>query len=145
MRLEGTIEIPYRWATGRATGQFLEGLATGRLLGSRCGGCSRVLVPAIGYCTACGQDTLDELVPVGPEGVVRLALPVHQSPPCSPFGAPYTLVMVQLDGADSTLLHRLCGTESVAQSGDRVRAVFGDTERGDFGDLAGFELLELSR
>ena len=53
MELVGQIEIPYKWAAGPAVQAFVEGLALGRLVGSRCEACARTVVPAVSYCAAC--------------------------------------------------------------------------------------------
>ncbi len=46
-----------------------------------------------------------------------------------------TYCLVQLDGADTVLLHRLLGQADI---GARVRAVLSEDRTGSIGDLEGF-------
>lgn len=135
--LSGTIEIPYQWAPGPAVRAFLDGLALGRLLASRCPACEQVTVPASSYC-ACGADCPDAPIDVGPEGALTLVTVVHQAPELAPWPAPYTLGLVALDEADTPLLARIDGDAAV---GRRVRPRFRTTPEGDFGDLECFEVI----
>lgn len=43
----------YSWSAGHAIGKFLTGLREGRILGVRCRGCNRILVPPRAFCEEC--------------------------------------------------------------------------------------------
>jgi len=59
----------YSRTAGYALGTFLEGLKNGKILGRRCHGCGRVLVPPRLFCEWCFKDT-DEWVEVADTGTV---------------------------------------------------------------------------
>jgi uncharacterized OB-fold protein len=94
--LESQIRLPYRYAVGRWYGAFLTALADGRLVGSRCGECSKVAIPARGSCPICGSAST-ELVEVGPRATVVSAASDHRAD-----GRAW--LVVRPEGADTTLL-----------------------------------------
>jgi uncharacterized OB-fold protein len=94
--IESQINLPYTYAVGKWYGAFLVGLTEGRLIGSRCGSCARVAVPARGACPICSAPAV-ELVEVGPRGTVVSA--AHDD---RPGGKQWLLV--RPDNADTTLL-----------------------------------------
>lgn len=49
--------VKYSWATGIAIGQFLRGLKTGVITGSRCDDCGRIVVPPRIFCEWCFRRT----------------------------------------------------------------------------------------
>ncbi len=137
MILEGNITIPYKWTTGPTVGRFLAELKeNGRLVGARCGVCHRVYVPPADVCGQCYKP-LDEWVPLTGEGTVLALTTVERAMPFSPVAAPYTLALVRLDGADTSLLHLASGE---VKAGDRVRAVFKTERLGSLLDIEGFAL-----
>ncbi len=133
MILEGSVRLPFRYAAGAATSTFLETLRDeGRILGSRCSACGAVSCPARSLCSAC-DGRAGELVEVGPEGTLVSWTEV-------PGRGAHALV--QLDGADTALLHRLLASPEPPRLGARVRASFAEERTGSILDLAGFEVLE---
>lgn len=129
---EERIQIPFRYASGGAGSRFLSALGEGRILGARCPACARVLCPAPPFCPRCGQAT-SGLVEVGPRGRV---VSFTELPGRGAYG------LVQLDGADTPLLHRLLGSESRFAVGARVRARFAAQRTGSILDVEGFEPAE---
>jgi uncharacterized OB-fold protein len=136
--IPGSITIPFSYAAGAAASRFLVALRDEqRIVGSRCPGCARVLVPARSFCSRCWLDTTED-VRVGPEGAlvtwttVRVALP-HLPPP------PVTLGLVRLEGADTDLLHLLSGDPERLRPGMRVRPLWRQSRSGSVLDLAHFE------
>ena len=139
MILEGTIQIPFRYAAGKAGSRFLTALKEeGTILASPCPACSQVYCPARSFCARCGSE-LEEVIPVGPEGELLSWTEVKGK---GAFG------LVRLDGAHSALLHRLLAPPSwpsSGRSGIRVRARFASQRSGSILDLAGFEPIEEGR
>ena len=124
-----TISLPYRLTPGKATGTFLAELAARRIIGTRCGRCGRVELPAQDVCR-CGHDGL-EFVQVSDQGTLNgfTQTPEHM------------LALVRLDGVDVDLMHRLVGDAPSGKGwdvGQRVQAVWADTAQGNIMDLAGF-------
>ncbi|QEC46496.1 hypothetical protein FSW04_02145 [Baekduia soli] len=130
--LDATIAMPYTLTAGPAAGQFLAELAARRIVGSRCAGCARVMVPAQDFCGRCGGAAGEDLVVVAPTGVLTAITHAGQD----------TLVFVRLDGAGADLLHRLVGATGEEAIGTRVEAVWADEPAGGMLDLAGFRAAE---
>lgn len=139
MILEGRIQIPFRYAAGKAGSRFLTALQEeGTILASPCPACGQVYCPARSFCARCGAE-LEETIPVGPEGELLSWTEVQGK------GA---FCLVRLDGAHSALLHRLLAPPSWPGSdgsGIRVRARFASRRTGSILDLAGFEPIEEDR
>jgi uncharacterized OB-fold protein len=94
--IESQINLPYTYAVGKWYGAFLVGLTEGRLIGSRCGTCGKIAVPARAACPLCSAASA-RLVEVGPGGTVVSAAHDRRR------GGERWL-LVRPDGADTTLL-----------------------------------------
>jgi uncharacterized OB-fold protein len=94
--LESQIRLPYRYAVGKWYGAFLLGLSEQRLVGSRCGDCGKVAVPARAVCPLCSAAS-EGLAEVGPRATVAAAARDARE-----GGRPWLLV--RPDGADTCLL-----------------------------------------
>lgn len=135
MILEGNITIPYKWATGPTTGRFLAELKeNGRLVGARCESCGKVYVPPPDVCGECYKIPEGWVALTG-EGTVITITTVERTLPWSPIPAPYRLALVQLDGADTNLLHL---ADAGLKAGDRVRVRFKSERTGSLLDIEGF-------
>ncbi len=128
MIVEGRVQIPFRYAAGAAASRFGAALRDERrILGARCSGCDRVLCPPDPFCGRCGG-AAGATVEVGP-GATLLAW--------TELPGRGTFALVQLDGADGALAHRLLG-EPAPVVGMRLRARFASERRGDIRDIEGF-------
>lgn len=78
---------------------FWEAVADGEFLLQRCRPCNTVRFPPTSICWSCLSDEQD-LVSVGPGGVLTTLVTVHRSPPGSPFGkaTPYRVGLFELNG-----------------------------------------------
>lgn len=126
--LSAAIEMPYTLTAGRAVGTFLAELGQRRILGSSCGSCATVRVPAQDFCGDCGGETPDfrqvpevgdlEAWTVTDQGIVAL---------------------VRLDGTDVAFLHRIVDADPASlEVGMRVGAVWAEEPGGHVLDLVGF-------
>ena len=130
---EGSIQLPFRYAAGDAGSRFLTALRDeGRLVGSRCTGCSRVVCPAQPFCSRCGEGAM-EWVDVGSTGTLVSWTELAD-------GHAYGLV--RLDGADGAMLHRLLGDPSGRSVGARFRVRLASDRAGSILDIDGFEPAE---
>lgn len=129
--LEARLTLPYTLTTGRAAGAFMAELARQRILGSRCDGCDRVVVPPQDSCSRCGSAsaTFVEMPPTGT--VTSITRTVR--------GA---IALIRLDGADADLLHRVDEAGGAVGVGARVRATWSDAPAQSILDLAGFTAAE---
>jgi len=126
----GRIALPYKLTAGGAASRFLGELSKQRIVGTRCGGCRRVLVPAQDFCGACGEAT-DTLLSMPPTGEVTAFTETANG----------VIAFVRIDGADTDLAHRVLDAAYGDLSiGARVEAVWADEPQGTMLDLAGFRL-----
>ena len=133
-----TLELPYRRSVGPVVGAFLTALREARVVGSRTAS-GRVIVPALEYDPDTG-DPVDEIVDVGNAGVVTSWAWVDEPLRKHPLDRPFAWVMVQLDGADTSMVHALDapGADAVS-TGMRVQIRWADEREGHISDIACFE------
>jgi uncharacterized OB-fold protein len=97
-------EIDYRHSYAQDS-PFFVGLSKGKLLGSRCTVCNYVFATPRAYCMQCGAATNWQELP--------LAGRIHTFTTCYYGGeaflkeTPFTLILVEFDGADTLFLSRL--------------------------------------
>ncbi|KKM09080.1 hypothetical protein LCGC14_1723160 [marine sediment metagenome] len=121
----GDFPVSHLYTVGIAGERFLRELKdNGRFMGTRCGSCDHVYLPPSMFCPRCFA-ALDEWTEVGPQGTVRAVTTAHRGVDGRPPETPETLALIQLDGADGLLVHRIGGSEG-ASIGDRVEAVLKD-------------------
>lgn len=123
----------YQRSTGPTIGAFVTGLRDGRLLGARIGD-GRVLVPPPEYDPATGVP-IDDFVEVGPAGTVLSYSWQDEPQPEHPLDTPFAWALVQLDGADTPLLHVLQGDRDELEVGLRVVPRWADERAGRITDL----------
>lgn len=126
---EEKIQIPFTYAAGQAGSRFLVALRDqGRIMGSTCGACGHVSVPTRSFCPVCSEAELSD-VELANEGclVSWTILPDRG-----------VFALIDLDGADGALLHRLIDPPAELVVGQRVRAQFADDRKAHIGDLTGF-------
>ena len=130
-----TLEYPYTRSTGPVIGPWLTGLRDGRILGMRVGG--RVVCPPVEYDPDTGVPASpDDLVEVGPAGVVAAWTWVCVPTSKHPFAEPFAFAQILLDGADTTMLHAVdAGDPSAMSTGMRVSARFRPERHGAVTDL----------
>ncbi len=135
------MEFPYTRSTGPMVGAFLTGLRDRQVLGVR-DSTGRVVVPPPEYDAATAEQLPhDQLVPVGPEGVVT-SWSWNATPRLGqPFDRPFAWALVQLDGADTALLHALDAEPAQISTGMRVRVRWADETTGFINDIACFEAI----
>ncbi len=136
------MELMYRRSLGPVVGAFLTGLRDQRLLASRTTG-GRVICPALEYDPESGDAVPADLVEVGPGGTVTGWTWVDEPLRKHPSDRPFAWALVQLDGADTSMLHALLadGPEAV-RTGMRVVPRWADERTGHITDLAGFVAAE---
>ena len=137
LRAEHAVHFTYRRSVGGATGRFLAGLARGELWGSRTAD-GRVVVPPVDHDPVAGTAS-DEFVRVGDSGVVRSWTWVASPRPEHGRDRPFAFALIQLDGADTALLHIVeAGDEGDMHTGMRVRADWRETPAGSICDIRAF-------
>lgn len=136
----GSIPVGALYTAGLAGQEFLEALREkGRILGSRCGACAQVYVPASLFCERCFAE-LTERVPVGPGGEVITFTVAHLDLDGNRLSKPQVVAAVRLDGATTTLVHRGLGDPGRWKIGARVKVRLAKKRQGSILDIEGFEI-----
>lgn len=134
------LEFPggYTRTTGPVIGRFLTELRDGRIVGVRTAE-GRVLVPPLEYDPGNGEPVTGEYVEVGPAGTVTAAAWVAEPRPDHPLDRPFAWALIELDGADTALVHAVdSGHPKALPPGTRVRPVWRQERVGHITDLAYF-------
>jgi len=127
--------VSFRYTPGVGNTAFFEALRDrGVFLGSRCADCAVTYLPARIFCERCFASLTPD-IECGPEGVVVSWTVAHVGIDGERLDPAVTYCLVQLDGADTVLLHRLLGQADI---GARVRAMLSEDRTGAIGDLQGF-------
>ncbi|MET7992194.1 zinc ribbon domain-containing protein [Amycolatopsis sp. NPDC005232] len=141
--LPGNWNFDYTYFAGATASRFFAELRDNqRILGRRCPGCERLVVPARSYCDACYVATRDEWEPVGTEGTIDAFGFISTKFPGLP-DPPLVIAFVTLDGADSAILNFVEGIDLSDESAageylfthDRVRVVFSEQREGRITDF----------
>ncbi|MFZ0665494.1 MAG: OB-fold domain-containing protein [Acidimicrobiales bacterium] len=124
LRAPHVLEFPYKRSVGPIIGGFLTGLRDGRILGARTPS-GKVVVPPTEYDPETSEEVDPELVEVGPGGVVTSWAWTDHPHADQPLGTPFAWALIQLDGADTAMLHALdSGSSDRCSTGMRVTARF---------------------
>ena len=134
---EHVLEYDYRRSVGPVLGRFFTRLRERQIVGTRTAG-GRVLVPPLEYDPETGA-SVDEFVDVGPGGTVKTWAWVHRPREKHPLERPFAWALIQLDGADSALLHAVdAGSEASMSTGMRVTPRWRAETRGEIHDIECF-------
>ena len=133
------MEYPYRRSLGPVLSRFFTGLRDRRIEGIRTEA-GRVLVPPSEYDPETGDATTD-FVEVGPSGVVTSWAWVHAPREQHPLDRPFAFALIQLDGADTSMVHAVdtgSAGESGMSTGMRVTPLWADETVGQIQDIRCF-------
>ena len=134
-----TLEYTYKRSVGPVLGRFFGGLRDGRFEGVKTQA-GRVLCPPLEHDPETGEATTGDWVEVGPGGTVTTWAWIAEPRDQHPLDRPFAFALVQLDGADTGLLHAVdAGEEGRMRTGMRVRARFAAERTGRIQDIACFE------
>ncbi|WP_328629190.1 OB-fold domain-containing protein [Streptomyces sp. NBC_00353] len=135
------VEFPFTRSLGPVQSAFLTGLRERTVLGVRTGD-GKVLVPPVEYDPVTAEE-LHELTEVATTGTVTTWAWNPAPRRDQPLATPFAWVLVELDGADTALLHVLDapGPEAV-HTGMRVRIRWAPQRTGAITDIACFEPYE---
>jgi len=132
------LEYAYKRSLGPVLGRFFTGLRDGKIEGIRTRS-GRVLVPPSEYDPESGESTLDEFVEVGPSGTVKSWAWVAEPRRSHPLDHPFAFALIDLDGADTALMHVVdAGKEEAMSTGMRVSPRWAEEPVGCIQDIAAF-------
>lgn len=137
----GEIPVSHLYTLGLAGERFFrELMEKERFLGSRCGACHYIYLPPRLYCERCFA-RLEDWREVGPQGVLRAHTVVYRDMEGRALAEPVMVGLIQLDGADGLLVHRLGEVEASAlRNGMAVVPLFAPRQerRGTLNDIRYF-------
>ncbi len=133
------LEFPYRRSVGPIIGAFLTGLRDGKIVGIRTAA-GRVICPPLEYDPEDGESlAADALVDLADTGTVTDWAWVSQASPKHPVSdRPFAWALIQIDGADTALMHAVDGE---VERGTKVRARWRDERKGHVTDIECFEVI----
>lgn len=132
-----TLGYTYTRTTGPVVGQFFTGLRQRKMQGIK-GSDGRVLMPPVEY-DPVSADALSEFVDVADTGVVKTWTWVSQPRKSHPSDSPFAWALIQMDGADTPMLHWVdAGDESAMSTGMRVKVRWAAETTGNIHDINGF-------
>jgi uncharacterized OB-fold protein len=133
------VGFDYTRSLGPTLGRFLSDLRRRRVTGIR-GSDGRVHVPPLEYDPVTAE-RLHEFVDVAATGVVRGWSWIPEPLEGQPLDRPFAWALIQLDGADTSLLHAVdAGSPEQMVTGARVRARWRGERVGAITDVECFEL-----
>jgi len=140
--VEGKIDIPNSYSAGAVGSKFLIELRDNkRILGLRCPTCDRVYVPPSSTCKDCFGE-LSEWVEVSDKGTLLSYTVEHRSNVVQPVSPPIVYGVIQLDGADTGLVHMLGEVDPKhVEIGMRLQAAFKDERTASLLDIKYFKPL----
>jgi uncharacterized OB-fold protein len=137
---EGTFALPYNYFAGRVGSTWLVALRDEqKIYGVRHPQTGKVFVPPRQVDEKDFTDLTGDWVEVGPEGRVTGFTVIRYREPYQPLPVPFGLALIQLDGADTSIVHVVRGEDLGQLSvGRRVRAVFARERKATILDIAHF-------
>lgn len=138
---KGNMEAKYLYTSGKAGEDFFEGLIEGKILANECPECNKVYVPPRLYCEDCFTRTKDEYKELEGTGTVECYTVATINTYDEKLEEPEIWAIIEMDGADSGLTHKIEADPEEVESGLKVEAVLRpENEReGTIKDIKHFE------
>ena len=132
----------YAWATGVAISKFLGGLKEGRILGTKCDRCGRIVVPPRIFCEYCFRPS-DNYLELPDTGIVNTYSVSHISTDTTRLQEPIIPAVIEIDGTDRAGFLHILGeiNPDRIRIGMKVRAVWKphSERRGSITDILHFK------
>lgn len=127
-RLPSPVAMNYTYVPGGGLSGFLRGLAQRRILARRCPSCEQVYAPAPEFCARC-LVALESEQELNGRGTVVTFCTINFPFPGQTVEPPYAVARIQLDGADTRILHLVRETDLAdIEIGMEVEPVWSDAE-----------------
>ena len=132
------VGFTYTRLVGPVIGEFLTGLRDGKISGTKSSQ-GKVVCPATEYDPVTAEE-LSEFVALPDTGTVKTWSWVNQPRPKHLLQKPFAWALVQIDGADTAMLHMVdAGSEAKMKTGMKVKARWAAERKGFITDIACFE------
>jgi len=117
--------LKYAWDTGIGYGRYFAELKKGRIIGTRCNKCRRVLLPARVFCEWCFR-TVDEWVYLEDTGTVNTFSIAYTDWVANRIEEPQIPALIEIDGSGGVAIMHLIGEVDPwkVKIGMRVKAVW---------------------
>ena len=136
------LDFTYNYRVGTYLEKYIQGLGQKKILGMKCSGCGKVVVPPRKICGKCNL-TMDEWVELADVGTVENYTVGHvrvDKGLLEKSDPPVMLALIKLDGADALLAGEVRGLKpEELKNGLRVKAVWKDPAEDSLADLDHFE------
>lgn len=138
LRSDFDLDFTYTRTTGPVIGRFFTELRDRKLVGIKATDGS-VICPPVEYDPKTA-DELSEFVDVADTGEVKTWCWVNEPLEKHPLDKPFAWALIQLEGADTPMLHAVdAGSEEAMSTGMRVKVRWADETVGRINDIACFE------
>lgn len=137
LRSEFDLDFTYTRTYGAVMSQFFTALKDQKVLGIK-GSQGQVICPPLEYDPQTA-DSLSEFVELSDTGVVKTWSWVSQPLDKHPLQKPFAWVLVQIDGADTSMLHILDADKTAIKTGMKVKIRWAENRLGRIHDIACFE------
>lgn len=137
LRSDFDLGFTYTRTYGPILSQFYTALKDQQLLGIK-GEDGRVICPAQEYDPVSSND-LTEMVELPSTGVVKTWSYVNTPLAKHPLQTPFAWALVQIDGADTAMLHAVDASKAAMKTGMKVKVRWADERVGKIHDIACFE------
>lgn len=137
LRSDFDLEFTYTRTYGAVMSKFFTELKDQKVLGIK-GSQGQVICPALEYDPQTSE-SLSEFVELSDAGVVKTWSWVEQPLDKHPLQKPFAWVLVQIDGADTSMLHVLDANKEQVKTGMKVKIRWADNRVGNIRDIACFE------
>jgi len=138
--IKGKVEVTYEWSAGVAGTRFFAELEQGRIMGTKCPKCGRIMIPPRIFCEECFVDA-EEWVEVSAEGTILTFAESYFGLQGQKLDEPWYVGIVRLDDSDGGLFHRLVPGQRPIEIGARAEAVFAEERGGGILDIEHFRTL----
>jgi uncharacterized OB-fold protein len=137
LRADHVMEYAYKRSLGSVLSHFFTGLRDRKIFGIKTAK-GRVLVPPSEYDPETG-DATSGFIEVGPGGVVQTWSWIDNPKPKNHLQEPFAWALIQLDGADTAMLHAVAADSADQMStGMRVTIQWAEETVGRIQDIACF-------
>ncbi|HEX78514.1 MAG TPA: Zn-ribbon domain-containing OB-fold protein [Dehalococcoidia bacterium] len=117
--------LKYAWDAGIGYGRYFAELKRGRIMGTKCHKCRRVLLPARAFCECCFR-TVDEWIRLKDTGTVNTFSIAYTDSMANRIKEPQIPALIEIDGSGGVAIMHLLGEVDPKQVkiGMRVKAVW---------------------
>jgi len=117
--------LKYAWDTGMGYGRYFAELKKGRIVGTKCNKCRRVLLPARVFCEWCFR-TVDKWVYLKDTGIINTFSIAYTGSMAERLKEPVIPALVEIDGSGGVAIMHLIGEVDPwkVKIGMKVKAVW---------------------